>query len=618
MVLSKTLILIAITSPISIPALAAPPTPTPILNPYPTATPATSPSTPVTCPSGWTAGPGKCIPPAPSAEYFNDPVSGYPVCGSGRVPAKPGTQGIKTLDLATSNLPRSTATSVTPTYGVIQYATTVGSTPQYMYAGHNRCVCAARNFPYTAPVSAAPSPIGPTVPDSTDKLFISDDYNTVLNTSNNNPAKLPVVPIYSGSDLSASITNPPDARPGVVWKANNGMCGCPNFNEKMVPIVDNSSTPVGAYCYPVAPGLALSQVTAGDIPNNVMHLEQEPTLNGQVARFIKIPDLNGTLHLYERKIWKCADASKMFNRNTGVCETALPFHKAGVDDPSVPPSEVSPRIGGADPVARWNNTINKKMAVCLNGFGLATDINATTPGTPKLDCIDNSMVTYVDFNDLWSSTDVTAEGGLPNAVVLANADGQPISGFYSLEGQRCPNCNEFAGPIQPAMINPKGTLHENDSPVSTGPALLLPGERNGSDSAVYQDMKTKFTGQNKMVPTSTADRRKWPILVRTAAVYRCPDHVGTAGSNIAVSEVKDPVTGKRVSARCTAAADIKIHMRIEQITEIKGLPKMAVQDSVISGSNSSLSIQRVIAEKFGAECPTGMRRNPATGACAFY
>ncbi|MCC5758143.1 hypothetical protein, partial [Klebsiella pneumoniae] len=95
----------------------------------------------------------------------------------------------------------------------------------------------------------------------------------------------------------------------------------------------------------------------------------------------------------------------------------------------------------------FNNAINKKLACCLNSF-------KTGDTYAKFDCIENAKTAVTDFDTLWASSDSTTEGNQMNAFILAGPNGKPLTGFYTMEGVRCNEFSEFAGPLQPAKVNP--------------------------------------------------------------------------------------------------------------------------------------------------------------------
>jgi len=282
---------------------------------------------------------------------------------------------------------------------------------------------------------------------------------------------------------------------------------------------------------------------------------------------------------------------------SGNCVFVPNHHRCDDGSASGLASPVSDAVtGGGDRANQFNNAVNKKLACCLNSFH---------PGDPftKFDCIENSKTNVTDFNTLWASSDDSGDGGQLAAFVLTNSLGKALSGFYTLSGTRCAEFSEFAGDLQPAKVNPAipaGSMdyanHKtNPNEVQTigmGTAYPLPS------SAAYSDLKIKFQAQGKSVPTTAADRRRCPILVRAAAQYQCPDNPLAPASKKSYK-----VAGKN---HCPIASSIQVHIRIEQLTEIAGMPKFKPEDTVINPKNASaISLERIIADKYGNQCPPG-------------
>jgi hypothetical protein len=576
------------------------------------------------CPTGWMHVSGACRPDlaTTNTDYYQSSANdNYPVCGPGRIPVKRLSQGWTTLDLASSLTPRTTLTANLGPGGTVSFAAPV-TAPTYFYNGYPRCMCASKNYSATPKVDATPAQLPGTVTGGALR-FNDDSIQTVSATS---AGATEVANRYSPVAISRRHGGTTDGRLGVEFQSGKSFCGCPNFNEEPVPVIEGTSEVIGAYCRPRVRKHAVLKTfypgahdpSSGE--TKIMDRAQELDENNELITQMPLPDSTGSpasSQTYVRKIWDCASPYNL-NTATGNCEMSFTYHAPGPGSPpTIPPSAVSPRVRGSTPAAQWQNTINKKFAACLNGFGTTTDMTLTN--TIKFDCISNSMVSYKDFDALWASTDVAGDGGLLNAVVLANAVGQPISGFYTQEGKHCDQYSEFAGSLDYAIVNPKmgNTSSTALSQVTQlGKSIPLPGSNNGGGSSAYDQMKTDVTQLlHKRIPVTADERRECPILVRAAAVYSCPEPKPSGGL-VVYQEVDPGDPTKLLRAQCPTAKDIKIHMRIEQLTEIKGHPKMPTIDTITNSSaNSAVSIQRIIAEKYGVSCPAGTGRNEATGAC---
>lgn len=604
-----------------------------------------------TCPTPWITVNGQCRPNLPSTDYYRDPMDNYPVCGPERVPVKLDGSNWTTLNFASSFAPRSSNPLSLSGGGTIDY-TASATSPNYYYSNMPRCMCASKSYPATPKVTTAPALL-PVYADGTTLRFYPDSKSVIEQTQT---GATHIASKYSPVSVSKrNVPTPPNARLGTEVQAGKSFCRCPNFNEEMVPVLNNANQIVGSYCRSRVPnhGVLKDFVKATHDPfmpsnpsagiSQIMDRNDELNEAGELIEKINVYDGSPNGSTYQRRIWTC-EGSYQLNTTTGNCEMNFAFHAAGRGNgTTIPPSPVSPRVGGLNgtPEGQWDNTVNKKFAACLNGFGTITAMTATAAyTTPKFDCLANNFVKYNDFNDLWASTDRPADGGLMNAIVLANALGKPISGFYTQDGAHCDEYSEFAGELIPMIVNPKlgnSSSADLDWKQATGPALVLPGKGDGGSSAgtggstlAYSELQTGMIGKllamanaglipnnssQNYVPTTAAERRKCPLLVRAAAVYTCPDNVPSATM---VSYVEtDPSDPTRIlRAQCPVAKDVKIHMRIEQLTEIKGQPKMPTIDTITNSTgNSQVTLQRLIAEKYGVECPKGTVRNQTTGAC---
>jgi len=265
----------------------------------------------------------------------------------------------------------------------------------------------------------------------------------------------------------------------------------------------------------------------------------------------------------------------------GNCRFIAEHHAC--DDGSVSglASAISSHITGSSPSVRFQNTVNKKLACCLNSFS-AGDAYA------KFDCIQNSQIHYTNFDDLWSSSDTVAQGGQSNAIVLSNSIGKSMSGFYTLKGTRCNEFSEFAGTIRPVRVDWTGDTIVNLPGASyTGPSSLkLPGTR---------------------IPESAAERRRCPTLVRAALVVQCPRN---PVSPTATERMYEDTSSIPSVVRCATASSIQVHIRMEQITEITGMPRMKLIDTIVDQRNTgTISIEKILADKYGNQCQPGSHRS---------
>lgn len=588
---------------------------------------------PPACPPGWSVIGSDCRPDLPSAQFFRD-SNNYPVCGAERVPVKMYGGTVTSLNVATSGVPR-TGTNAAVTFpsgstNIYNYSAPSSTGPTYLYQGYNECMCVGTTWPAVPLSNNLPQDTGPTVSSGTNttvQRFLPTTISALTLIS-----ELGNLSAYGPVAISKTTGGGTDPRLGTAYSNGTSVCGCPNFNEMLQLIAPGSAEPSGAVCVPRVhssdPQIQVRLVTFNsavhDPPgvSKVMNRDNEPKdsdghLITQIALPYSITAYNYT-GSYQRKIWVC-DPISAFNTSTGACEITNSYHAPGPGSSTIPASEVSPRARGNTEVERWNNTINKKFAACLNGFGTNSSINATSG--QKLDCISNDFIHYSDFNDLWSSTDKADDGGLPNAIALANAEGGIISGFYQLDGKRCNEYNEFAGVIQPAILNPKtkGIPYSTPEIENVGEPIKTPGSGNGGATVVYNDMKSKFRAApfNAKIPSERGadEMRRCPLLVRAAAIFSCPDNV--TGQPIVTYETSS--SGIVTRRQCTVAKDIKIQLRIEQVYQIRGTLTAPTYDTVANpGASSAVAIQRIIAEKYGRGCPGNMRHDNVTGECTVY
>lgn len=538
------------------------------------------------CPNNWVhvvVGSGsskrfECRPKVPGSmqQMYRSPQHDlYPVCGMGRIPVQNGVP----LNKGTSGLPLG----VTYTYTGTQF-------PNQEYKG----------------LVAAPS--DPENPDA--YVYVYSYANNYYGDCGCAVANL-TSPNASGEVLRDAVQYPRfdtlvggitmNGSQGALWRAGLATCGCPNINMKIVRVD-------GGYVCQAPPrsscNTAYDDLYASQIVNPMA--EPQRTDNSIITS--------------GRNICICETGLKM-NTATGNCEEALVDHKPGVQGMISP---VSPRITAANDTERFHKTMNKLLATCLNGFGTQTTAPANpSDGNNKLDCIANGFVKYASFDQLWAATTPADDGGFPYAIQLRNAEGNPITGFYTLKGQRCDEFSEFGGDLVSAKVNPNGvggyftkTVAGSDPATAiqtTGKFIPLPGSIGGG-VAGYSEMREKI---GLPVPTTADQMRRCPILARAAIQVSCPDNDAypTAAQRPTYEE---KVGSTVVRQQCSAASDIKVHMRVEQIYELAGMPVLKAKETIVNGgSSSSVSIQRIIAEKTGGQCPTGMSRVTPSSPCTW-
>jgi hypothetical protein len=611
----------------------------------------------------------------PIRDFYRGPSSDfYPVCGAGRVPVHAGSSMIYAHEIASSSYPRWSATTADGWNYGYSFLQPSSGIPFYVYSApiaykqFNRCMCASRTYAHD-PVLTRDNNMSTPSGNWESGRFLSE-----------HPAPYGSLTVGAYGTLAISKRpTPVDGSDGTEYVGGYSQCGCPNLNEVAVPVVSNASTsavPSGYRCVPAISGpersvqlvvpstsaitsvahqsgvdavssaMILSEVkkiseqdfygpsslygAKGFLGLNLMNAASEVTdTSGVLVKSILIRSPMGvssgtmTPSLYARGIWACAGAYKL-NTNTGVCEISSAQHKAGEGDPNanIPPSEVSSRVGGGvASAAAYQATVNKGLAVCLNGFGTS---GSGGSGSSKFDCYANDFIKYSSFDELWSATTTPDQGGLPFAVALRNPQGKMITGFYSLEGKHCDEFSEFAGEIQPGVLNPVSTFGFNTGSgaggskstlnfVPSGSKIKLPGQGPGGATDGYAELKSKLVSAGYRIPTTPDEMRRCPILARAAFVVSCPDNSGYPNGALPTIEAKDP-SGNVISKQCTAASDIKVQLRVEQAFQIHGRPSMPTTDSVTLSSTSSVSIQRILAEKYAA-CPEGMIRDTVTGTC---
>lgn len=555
------------------------------------------------CPIGWNLNmtSGLCYPDLPSTDYFR--ASGDPyeraVCGPGRIPV---TSSFEPLKISTSGIPNSSMNFAATAnyYGV---PTAKSSDASYLYQSLPRCVCMNGDAPAPSP---SPSPI-----DETSGRFTGGNYPVgftriypdtydVINTQNQSGTVKYNLVAYT-DDIAV------EGRAGETFK-NPGIarCGCPNINEEP----KQNSSPVageivGWHCEsklaaPQPNGTGYGRILTTYNPTYhgptsstldvVMGAQvddpNDDSVSGTSATAqILIPTASGGTQNYSRKIWTCAPpyltnfGSKSCSPPPNLIQHAC--SNGGGSDRLASP--VSSAITGVNPAQQFENTLNKKLACCMNE-SIRPDI---TGAFIKFDCAENPSVANTNnFNTLWTASDDPLDGGQSSAMVLAGPLGKYLTGFYTLDGVKCEEFSEFAQPFTPARVkkNQSGTWYKAED---TGPTITPPA----SFTSIFS---------SKSVPTTALDMKRCPIVARAAFVPTCPANPDLPA---VPKTYVDPVSGIK---HCSSAASIQVHVRIEQVFEIEGTPKMKTVDTVAEQRlASSISVEKIIQNKNGSSCPGG-------------
>ncbi len=266
-----------------------------------------------------------------------------------------------------------------------------------------------------------------------------------------------------------------------------------------------------------------------------------------------------------------------------------------------PPSVTNLKTSGVTTGTDFDNTVNKKLACCLNTR------NSSTDATTKYDCMDNAGTAVgADFNTMWAKSDdnisgLSSTGNQMFATILTNAAGMPTTGFFSLNGARCKEFSEFgaSAPIQPMKVNPT-IMATQQTKVAGGAAFTPVGTPIPIPTAPgYAYIKGKIL---KGIPTTQADMLRCPILVRAFIVTSCP---ADSAPPIVHTAYPYGATKTTYPRRCAAAESITAHVRMEQIYEIMGSPKQKTIDSVQDALNRPVSTDLILGQKNGDACETG-------------
>jgi hypothetical protein len=550
---------------------------------------------------GWSLISGTTCKPTnlPSTDYFfsttdlnQRPVCGTDVFGNGRVPVLPS---FEPLPISTSTIPNSNKNFLADgTYfGVPTTKSSTDST--YLYDTLTRCACMFGAGP--VPLATLPNLdetnrfIGGNYPAGYTRMY-PDTYDVISTQNQSGSVRYNLVAYADDKNI--------DGRLGVNFQDPNvSRCGCPNINE--VPVQNHAPVPgeiVGWHCEPKlssAYGRILttyepsahgnSSIVLNGVMGAQVHEPTDESVAGVgVASSILIPTAAGGTQLYDRKLWTCAPPYITDFDGVKACIPPTNMMNHACSDGGGVEALVSPvssSVSGMNAIDRFHNTLNKKLACCMN-----ESINAGVTGAfIKFDCVDNSVeaASHNNFNTLWTSADLPTDGGQSNAMVLAGPLGKYLTGFYTLDGVKCEEYSEFAEPYTPARVkkDANGVWVKAEE---TGPTINPPGA-----------FSTIFS--TKSVPKLGPDMKRCPIVARAAFIASCPEN-----PELPVVP-KTYVSG--TSKHCSSAASIQVHVRIEQIFEIEGMPKMKTVDTVAEQRlASSISVEKIIIGK-SSNCPGG-------------
>lgn len=597
-------------------------TPTPTPTPSCSMEGAVKMSTDCVCPAGYEVGTNSsgaqaCRPVVPSSEFakagdsFSD---GYPVCGTGRMPL---TSNFFLSDLSTQSRPLSTHqfTKLGSLYRFAKDNSPADQnlvSPQYLYsaAGLKRCVCSASDIAYDPSIAT----------DTTGKLvsgsgrFVSDLYEVVASTSTSNPnsdtyATVPIAHDGAGNGYSGSLYYPGHGGSG----AAKVSCGCPNLNEKVTAISALAGS--GYSCSPALdtsdPNTQKYMVLANfdpavhDSSATTTHLLDRTSATAKVTR-VQLPTATGGYRTYNRRIWTCAPPTYL-DVSSRTCKIRENVHMCDNGDSSGVPSPVSQNLSGSTARDQFNNAANPKLACCLNSF------DRKNPSNPlKYDCIQNADQSPADFESLWMSTDPADTGGQGNAMVLTDGSGRPVTGFFTLTGARCGEYSEFAGPIREATVNPAqiATQQNLSGNKFDQNFIQFSGNSIGPPPRALSWFSSKKTVPDQASKPAQA-ARECPILARAALVVTC-------GSDDVAGQLPQRFTDSRGHVHCLAAKSIKVHLRIQQVYKITGVPPIKTFDSIMDleeAKRTSINMEGMIRARAGAFCPAGT--SYAEGNCFF-
>ncbi len=558
----------------------------------------------VTCPPGWSPfGDGtKCRPSSlPSTDYFYPTGNDQrPICGSDdghgnyRIPVLPT---FEPLLISTSTTPNSSI-GYTGTSGIESVPTTKSTTDSaYLYESLTRCVCMNGN-PVLPDTTLAPNkdtdrftPGGNFHPNYT--RIYPDTYDVISTQNQNATIKYNMV-AYTADESK-------EGRDGINFSGNaSGVparCGCPNSNE--TPVSNGSGTGIiGVHCEPKLGasqgrilttysssfhGPSANAVFGGVMGNQVQDASDESLDGMSVVSKILIPTHSGGTQLYQRKIWTCAPPYKTSSSSQSCVAPTMTDHACSNGGGTAQlASPVSVEVTGQDAVIRFDNTINKKLACCMNSMSTVNNSGAFI----KFDCVDNSSNTYTNFDSLWGSADSSNDGGQSNALVLSGSLGKYLTGFYTVDGVRCDEYSEFADSYAPTKVI-KGSGGTWVTQTVSGSTTITPPSA----------LRSIFS--SKKVPSTALEMKRCPIVARAAMVATCPPKTE-------LPVVQKTYVDSSGLKHCSSASGIQVHVRIEQIFEIEGMPKMKTVDTVAERRlASSISVESIISNKNGGACPGG-------------
>ena len=580
---------------------------------------------PSLCAPGWTIYSGTCTPIDISMDYYHhqgDPnglqslICGGTTATNGVLGSRiPVLSSFEPLPISTSLEPNNTYYSSDPgppttNNGSQYFGIRKQSSPQdftYAYSSLPRCVCMGADV---LPANPLPTP--------------QDDTDTFSNHNTLSPGVSRIYPdtfdVISTQDQSGSVlynmvayTSDPsvDGRQGSVFSVKNSKCGCPNINETAVPNATSGGGIIGVNCQTLVgtpgtntPGRILTtydpkihdsnsavdtnvkmamgkQIIQTPLDNS---LGLKPTPTSEMIPVISIPTNAGGSQQYNRKIWTCAPPYTLSN---GTCvpptSSALStYHTCGTGNSGE-------GIESPSAVGIFSKVVNKKLACCMNDIFATPRVAAGA--FIKFDCIDNSDPSFsTSFNTLWGGNDslVSSNGSssVGNALVLAAQPKKFLTGFYTLNGARCDQYNEFGNnAITPQKLS---LVNATWSAVPSGPAYpTVPDPTNSATNGP---------------PQSATEMARCPILVRAAMIATCP-----INSDLPVVQrtfIDSSVTPN--VKYCSSASSIQVHVRIEQVYEIAGSPKMKTIDTIQEQRTAAgISVDQIITQKNGSSCPQG-------------
>jgi len=336
------------------------------------------------------------------------------------------------------------------------------------------------------------------------------------------------------------------------------------------------------------------------------------------------PSNRSSLTPFSRGIWACEEGFKL-NLNNGTCawDSAANGCNAG-NGASIPPSAAMPFPQGAPTSAiladLFDSKVNKKLACCSNDF---------TPNfnNMKLDCLETNPSSITDFDSLWQSVD---DDGNLNALYLKNGVGNPMSGFYDLNGNRCNEFSEFTNvPIQPGIVNPSMTstiqmklANGNKAAKGVGAFEAAGIPITMPQGAMWNETVTRLG--NLQPPQSADDRRRCPLLARAALVVECPKN--DSNDPFAVKKTyEEQISGGGVKRHCTSAANIQIHVKVQQVWQIAGTLPLKPLDTVLSSQDPHSSAPQtavipmsdLIKKKVLSNCPVGTHYSKTFAQCEY-